>query len=492
MKALSSQQVEIQPIETRRGGLSLTSLLLLSGLIAIAGPQMAEAQVLSVEDVISLARQNSETLQANEKTIEAITSEISGRDLALSWRLDAEVADARDQRDTLTPTQRFRTKLIDASLSKLFSTGTQLGLSVGSEVTDLGATGERNIGEWELKLSQSLWRDGFGRSTSLRREAERAELQSRTLTTLFQRQNLLVELESAYWDLALALREEEIRQGNIEKSEQVERWTRDRVRRSVAESADLLQAQALTSNRQLELISVRNRIESLRNRFRQLIPNQNPEAWKIDLKSMEVIRPLDSLLASSSGTSIPFRLDSLSSRFLAEQASAEASRVDENLQPKLDAYVSHGQNGRDERFGAAWDRARDPEFSSTRIGVLFSMDLDSGLKEDQRRAARLNAESRSLEARAQERLSIVGWSDLNREIDSLKKQAEEANRLADFQERKVAAERNRYRLGRTTVFQLITFEIDAANSKVELARILSNLRKAESRARVFTRQQDGV
>jgi outer membrane protein TolC len=487
MKALSSK-----PAEKNRASVSFVIVLLGSILFTSSLVRKAEAQTLSVEDVISLARQNSETLQANEKTIQAISAEISGRDLVLSWRLDSEIADARDQRDTLTPTQRFRTKLIDASLNKLFSTGTQLGISIGSEVTDLGATGERNIGEWELKLSQSLWRDGFGRSTSLRREAERAELQSRTLTTLFQRQNFLVELESAYWDLALALREEEIREGNIEKSEQVERWTRDRVRRSVAEPADLLQAQALTSNRQLELISVRNRIDSLRNRFRQLIPNQNPDAWKIDLKSMEVTRPLDSLLAFSTGSSTPLRLDSLSTRFLAEQAAAEASRVDENLQPKLDAYVSYGQNGRDERLGAAWDRARDPEFSSTRIGVLFSMDLDSGLKEDQRRAARLNAESRSLEARAQERLSVVGWSDLNREIESLKKQAEEANRLAEFQERKVAAERNRYRLGRTTVFQLITFEIDAANSKVELARILSNLRKAESRARVFTRQQDGV
>ncbi len=459
----------------------------LLSLVSISNINAFAAEPMNLDNLLRRAEENSEAIQASEKTIQSIRAEISGRDLLLSPKLEAEVADARDNRDSVAANQRFRTQLLDVSLTKLFSTGTQVSVSAGHDITSTETTGRRNIGSWEFKVSQSLWRDAFGRNTKLRHQAEEAELQARTLTAVYQRQSFLVELENAYWDLLYAKKEEDVRRSNIERSETVEKWTRDRARRSMAEPTDLLQAQALVSSRQLELIGVRNRIESLQNRIQQLVPNQTPRTWQIDLKELEASRPFEQLLTGS-GSAEPVRLDSLSSRFRAQQADSEASRTDDSLRPKVDAYVSYGQNGADERFATSWDRAKDPQFSAARVGVTLSMDLDWTLKDDQRRAARLNAEARELEARAQSRLSNVGWADLKREIDELKRQEKEAGRLADLQEKKVAAERSRYRLGRTTVFQLITFEIDAANSQITLARIRADLRKLEARARIFTRQ----
>jgi HAE1 family hydrophobic/amphiphilic exporter-1 len=450
------------------------------------------SHVMGLNDLIKLATQSSETVQSTEKTVQAIEAEIQGRDSLLSPKLDAELAKLRDNRDTLTEDQKFRSYLFTTSLSKLFSTGTTLNLTVGNTETTTNATESRNTGTWELRLTQSLWRDAFGLSTSLRHEAEKNELQSRTLTSIYQRQSFLVDLEGAYWDLVQALRELEIRKTNIERSQTVATWTQQRVSRATAEKSDLYQAQALVSSRQLDLISVQSKIVTLQNKLRQLVPNVDPAAWNINVQELGVDRQPEALLSGATGSEIPVRLDSLSAQFKAKQASAEAQNTDQALRPKLDAYVAYGEAGVDPKFSTSWDRARDPIYSETRVGILFSMDLDSGVKNAQRQASRLNAQARELEAIAQSRTSNIGWADLSRQLSDLRRQRDEATRLAEFNEKKVNEERNRYRLGRTTVFQLITFEIDAANSKIALSQILTNLRKIESQARIFTRQVGGL
>lgn len=471
--------------------LNRSMMLIFSWMVSICLSSQT-ARAITLDELVETAKQNSETLMAAEKTIQAAQAEIRGRDLVLSPRIDAEISSIRENKASILPINRYRSQLLTTSLTKLFSTGTQLSATVSNDYNENSSQGLRNVGLWSFSISQSLWRDGFGHGTTLRHEAESNELKSRVLTAQYNKQAFLIDLEAAYWDLILAMRQEEVARENIEKSSTVEKWTRDRVRRSTAENADLLQAQALTQNRELELRGLRNSILSLQNRIRQLVPGLKPETWKIDLREIEKARSTEALMASSAGQGEPIRLDSLSASFRSLQANAEAERTIETLKPKLDAYASYGQSGQNTDFGVSWSQSADPEFSSTRVGVQFSMELDSGLREDQRQAARLNAQARNLEAQAQQRLSQVGWFDLNRQIDDLKKQAEEATRLAQTQERKVQAERSRYRLGRTTVFQLITFEIDATNSQLTLSRILSDLRKAESRIRLFTRAQDGL
>lgn len=473
------------------------SVLVILFILTFDLPRAFGGETLSLEDLLTLAGRNSETVQAVDKSIQSIESDISSRDLLLSPQINADLASTYDSRSTLSPSKRFHAQLLEVSLTKLFSTGTTLSFTGGHQITDLStsdstAAGTRNIGEWEVRLSQALWRGAFGRDTRLRHNSEEAELKSRTIGALTTRQNFFMNLESVYWDLALALKQEQIQKTTIQLSKTVEKWTRDRVNRFNAEPTDLLQAQALVSNRELSLIGIRNTIAALKNQLRELIPNFDPSAWTLNLNSLEDDRPLESLMLSSAGSNEPVRLDTLTSIYSARQAEVDAARIDDSLRPKLDAYVSYGQNGSDERFGPAWNNAADPSFSSARVGVALSVDLDWRLKNDRRRAAELNAQSLTLQAQARKRSSEVGWSDLQRQVTELRAQVKEARRLADFQTCKADAERRRYRLGRTTVFQLITFEVDATEAELQVYRLLADLRKVESRARLFTRWQDGV
>lgn len=430
--------------------------------------------------------QNSELLLAVEKNIESVEAEIRARDLLLTSQLTIEAANLNDNRDAVTFARRTKSRFLDIIYDQALSTGTLFSATVGHDRGTFDNFGNRNTGDWEVRLTQSLWRDAFGHGTSLRHRSERAELLNRKLALVYEKQLVLVDLETLYWDLAIAIREEQIRLRNIEASQTLKKWTDDRLKRTAAEKSDVLQAQALLTSRELDLVTTRNQIEFLRNRLRQIFIDQGKGDIVPDLSALEKERPVKTLVALEGRAEEPQRIDALVTKSQAEQAELDARQIREQWKPQLDAYVSYGRNGIATTFDDAWERVGDPAHDATRVGVLMRIPLNRKLTSDREKAAQLNAEASRLRARYAERNSKVGWSEVVRRVNILREQAKEASRLAEFQLQKVAEERRRFKIGRSTVFQLTTFEADAADAEVRKYRFLGDLRKAESQARLFT------
>lgn len=441
---------------------------------------------ISLEKFIELVKLHSDEYKAIERSIEAAEFEIKSRDLELSSTLTAELAEINDSQPTTSNLiRRSDSRFLDLNLNKLFSTGTTLGLSAGQELNQSSITGENNITDWEIKLTQSLWRNSFGKLTNLRRQSDGAEYKSRRFASEFQKHSLLIEIETLYWDLVTLLKEEEIRKGNLERSLKLEKWTRDRARRSAAEPTDLLQVQALASGRRLDLLSTQNRIKLITEKVGQYIPNLDIKNLNPDPKSLVTDRDYKKLIIGTTAES-PARLDVLAQKYLAEKNLFEADRIKNSLSPSLDAYVGYGKNGIDNDYSSSSRRAFNSDQEMSSIGLVFSMELDGDLKDDRRRSAMLLAQSQSFFAKSLERNAQLEWSDFERNVQSLRGQSFEAKQLAEFQTKKSIEEQKRYQLGRSTVFQLVSFEQDAAEAELRYYLLLSNLRKTEARARVYT------
>lgn len=449
----------------------------------------ANAQAISVEEVVKLAQQKSEALKAFDLSLESLEAEIRARDLLLSPIFTSELAVFRDNRQTLSPTSNRGGKsgLIDVSLLAPFSTGTTLAVNASHDMIGAGSlntSGDVNVAAWEARISQALWNDAFGRSTRLRRQAEAYELKARRFSVYYQRQLFVLDVESAFWEFLLAKREESITKGNTERGTVLEKWSRGRFSQFAAEATDLLQVQALVSKRRLDEITARNHIESSVARLKELIPGVEPETWQVKESALETDRDALRLVSGKVGAA-PMRMDALSANYAAEQAAYEARRVADSLNPTLDLYASYAANGIDAKKSEAWDKAGRAETTRTQVGVIFSTPLDFGLKSDQRRASRLSAESATSRAQGLGRASKIAWQDLQRSIVNLRAQVKEARVLADLQGRKVTSERKRFRQGRTTTLQMTTFELDASESELDLYRLMVDLRKAEGSARLF-------
>lgn len=446
----------------------------------------------SIEAFLAAAQSQSEALQSIDVRIQALQTEIEGRDLVLSSQLSLNAENFNNDQDAVMFARRSRTRFVDLTLTQPFSTGTLLAFNTGHERSVIDNFGLRQIADWEVRLTQSLWRDGFGRSTSLRHRAEKEELASRRAALVFEKQRLLIQLEGFYWDYVTLKHEEKIRSQNLQTSRELLNWTQQRKNKLAAEKSDLLQAQALHSGRELDLISVQNRLAALTTRLKSVFPDLNIEQYAPSAEYLDKERPLMTLVSTTDSGSptntTPVRWDTLSSVALSEQAELESKQAREQLKPLFDVYMSYGQNGIADTFQGAWSRAGQDRFSGTRVGVLVQVPLHRGLTSKVEKAALLQAEARKLEARAQRRDSEMSWLDLERQQKVLQAQTKEAAKLSEFQTQKVVEERRRLKIGRSTLFQLVSFEVEEAEASVRKFTFLAELHKLESQARLFTTQ----
>ena len=88
--------------------------------------------------------------------------------------------------------------------------------------------------------------------------------------------------------------------------------------------------------------------------------------------------------------------------------------------------------------------------------------------------------------------SEVQWDEIERKVGEQKQRLEIARMLAQLQKEKSKEENSRYEKGRTTVFQAITFEQEAAESELLVLQLLNQLRLTEARARLYIHKGNGT
>ncbi|MGE4133988.1 MAG: TolC family protein [Bdellovibrionales bacterium] len=425
---------------------------------------------------------------STEKALESLQLDYQSRDLVLEPTLSFTAQSIRDRRETFSSSAKSQTQDFDLTLEKPFSTGTTFTLNPSIDQSRYPSQSPQNRGtaEWRLGLSQNLWQDAFGRSTRLRRERERNEwLQQRALIQL-KRARLLVDMESLYWDFALAIREAELRERNVKRGQEILQWMKSRLARSAAENTDYLQAQALLATRKLQLEVVQQSLTQLKLKLHRYF---SPMDWQPDPDELARRRPVESLVVSwpeNSGTS-PQPLEFHASNGETEAARIKARETRESIRPKLSLELAYGKNAIDTTAGTAARHSVEEEHEYGAIGLTLKTGL--GLADEWRKVEAANAAVRSAEL-ARESLqqeSQVAWPRLMQNLEAYHKRVDQAHELVKIQEAKAVADRKRFRMGRATAFESITFEQDAAEAEIALWSLYAQLRKAEAEARLFAR-----
>lgn len=472
----------------RRTSLPWTRFMKLLGVfLCLTHNPVWGAEVMTLDGVLDLALKSSPRAQTWQLDKDAADRDIASRELALSPTLAADGSVARDRRDSFGKgsSNYGNVSTVDSSLVVPFATGTTASLLATHQSLELpDAHGNRNAANWEVRLSQDILRNGFGRSTRLRRENDSIDLKIQRLGILRDRLTYLIEVENAYWDLLVASKESAVYQKNLTRRQALENWMRGRISQFAAESHDLIQVQTLLSQLRLGLADIENKRAAAQMRLKQLIPGVEPSAWVLDHDALTKERRESSLVAIA-GEGTPTRIDALVLALQAKQGKTSSLSLEDSLKPSLAPYVSYGASGIEPQLGRAWGNASTGQKNVVRVGVSLAMELDGHLKNERLAASRMTAESQSLKSELLTRESELAWEELRRRISFLKAQSLAAQQLAELQSRKVNAERSRFEQGRTTTLQMTTFEVDAAESELRHYEVLSELRKTESAARHF-------
>ncbi len=458
--------------------------------VALAAPGVwAQSPPLSFDEALQQLRQSPE-FAASQSDIRSIELDYDSRELVLQPFVEVDANRLNDRRELLSQNTSLRQQIdsLGVRLTKPFSTGTSISVSPRYEraLTPLLSPDSRDTVDWQISLSQNLWRDAFGRSTRLRRSREEFQRKQALAQALREQGELIYSFEELYWDWSLRLREWELEEANAKRGREILRWVQDRFRRSAAESTDLLQARALLAQKEIQVATLKLSLSQAQARMERYIPNLQ---WQPNAKDLTVSRPIDELpnVWRAEALNNVVLLQFLETDSEASAAAIQADETREAIRPELQFQLAYGKNAIDPDTDVALREAQSGSSEYSSIGVVLRTGLDFSSEKKRVDAARALRDAAVMRREARAAESRVAWSQLKRDWTELNARLLQSAELVDLQRRKANAERERYRKGRSTAFQAITFELEAAQAEILLWQLHALVRKTEARARLFAR-----
>ena len=464
-------------------------------MVTVAGLAHLEAQSktrknsLSLDGFISQVAEKNPALRAAEASTEGAGLRSNEGELLTSPTLKLSAQAINDQKQSATP-GFTGTKSLYEVYSASIEQQTSFGLS-GKIKYDFNFKGTEGssptvnpvptyfTGSPGIELTQSFWRNGFGKEIRSNRDALNNAARAIQYGKRFEKANLLLEAEVTYWRLHYARKTIEALRESIVLAERFRDWASRRASLQLGDQSDFLQAKAALETRQLELLKSLEEEKAAARAFNSL---RGIEGVQVDEGTVEPAG-----LAQVNPSLAPnLRRDDLrasEAQARATEASALASR--EKYKPSLDlvgtyafnALNTDGQKAREESFKSDY-----PTYS---VGLRFSTPLDLGNASDTREGYAREAEASQLVFQRKLQEHQRDLEDLRSQIRNASERLVLAQTVEKSQKDKLAAERNRLNRGRTTTAQVILFEQDYILAQITRIRTESELLGYLAKAKLF-------
>jgi outer membrane protein TolC len=441
-----------------------------------------QANTLTLHDYYDQVISSSPGVQSNRDIADGALAGAQGGDLVYIPRLTFDGNLTRDERLFTTSFLGGKTSSNNMTfgLKKTFDFGLDAALLYGitnNTTTDLtplifpGGVNNYTLAQSELDLTLNLWRNFWGKETRAQSTIdEGTELKSHYDAT-FAVRTLLANAESAYFQLAVARESVRLLREMVERANTLLKFNTKRVNQHLTDRADLLQAQAALQQRQLDLVAGVETQRTSQLSFNTLRNNPVSEV-NDEIASVSV----QDILALN----LPARAETSDDIKSAEQdarvASARSELELQKAQPTFYLKSVVAYNGVDRYLSPATSEAFTANHPEYMVEAVLNFPIYFW-ETAQIRAGRvkqeLGAESKLGELRLENNQK---WEDLTRRFAQLKDQLKLTDDLVNMQQEKLKYEKYRFNLGRTTTYQVITFEQDydsavVARLKTEQAAI---------------------
>ena len=462
------------------------TFLLLAAMVFGASTGWAQSK-LPLRDYLEQVRGKGSAFQASQAAVEGFEKQSHEQDLLYSPQLNAGYNHLHDQQPQADNPFYSNLTLADSfgvSLSnKLpFGPSVSLGYSFNNVTLNFPSQAALFLGSNYLpsyfqvspvaSLSVPLFKDFGGSQTSAGVKMVQYQLESAAKNSAFQREQSLFNAKVAYWKLALARETMDIRKDTLDRSQKIWEWTKRRVARNLADPPDALQAEASVRVAELDLQTAMENERSARlglNRFRNVADDAVPE-------TLETIEESLARLKVEIPPTPPARLDLQAVQKNAQQQKATYDQAYQNIYPDLTAMASWRGNGLDPNLSPANDMAFQFNHPTWTLGAQLNVSLDVFTAQRTADGYERNYKSALLALKDKEIGVSQEWKDLKDHLMDVDKRLAMATQIEDIQKNKANEERRRLELGRTTQFQLLSFENDYSLARLNrLSLVLEKL-----------------
>ncbi|MBW2409841.1 MAG: TolC family protein [Deltaproteobacteria bacterium] len=400
---------------------------------------------------------------------------------------DADVSVGREKGERLarsgSETEDFTNNFLDGviSMEQYFPTGTTVALEASTQMDD-SSLYESSFYSTRLGMTvtQALL-EGYGTDVNLARlrqarlETRMSEYELRGFTEF-----LVAELESTYWDYALARRQIEIVEESLKVVRQQLNETKELIAVGRLAKAELAAVQAEVAAQEQALIEARASKESIQLQLLRLL---NPEGPGLFQREIDLIyqpkMPEIKLEDVELHVAVSMRMRPIlnEARLEVLLGDLELVKTKNGLLPILDLFVTLGKTGYADSFGESMNNFKEENYDVL-AGVRFDYTLFNREEKATHRRALL---TRKRAQKALENLSQLVEVDVRTayiEVDRTKQQIAASSVTRMFNEEKLRTETEKLRVGKSTSFLVAQAQRDLLVSRIAEVRALANYLKA--------------
>lgn len=428
------------------------------------------AQPLSLEETVRRGVERNLSLMSERSALGREAANQRGAWTAFSPTLELRAGVARERPFPGTPILPLTAFAYSAGVSWRSPVGTVVTADA-TMAHPLHAPGEPLLGGVTLGVAQPLLKDAWLTGAAL--PLREAELQSAIQRELFREaiNTTILETETAYWDLAVAAAEVEIKTRSRGRAQRQFEDTSENIRRGILAGVEIYVPHENVVFFEQELLVAQQNLVFARRRLAELLaldpgvelsPSQELPRPEAVLPTVEEVLQM--------GLSKNPRL--VAQRGRQTLAEVRAGFANNQALPRLDLAASLSVQSLASSWTGIWAQLPEDPTPRAQTGLVFALPLDRGAIDATVRAATLEAQRQAeLLAREEQRVRF----ELSDQLTFLQTQlsvlslAEKQLELADL---KLQAENEKYKSGLSPLVDVIRFQRDLDLASIQLRRVL--------------------
>ena len=328
---------------------------------------------------------------------------------------------------------------------------------------------------YSIGITQSLLQGGPSLQVSLAKvRAARIETFASQWELRGFTETLVFNVEKAYWEYYLALKQREIYRDSLHIAEQQLENTRQRIAVGRLPELELAASRVEVAQRKESLIGAEGRVETARLKLLQYIAKGTFQDVPVVLRE-EPKLPEEGMdeVGKHVEVGLKKRPDLIAARLSREKGDLEVIRTRNGLLPKLDFFIFLGNTVYKNAFGEAVAAlfSSDPTLSA---GFTFSMPLGNRVADARAQRAALSRAQMDEAVGNLERSAEVEIRSAFTEVKRTRATVIATAETRSLQEEKLRSEQEKYQVGRSTSILVATAERDLLAARLAEAQAVVN------------------
>ena len=452
---------------------------------------VGQAQSLTLDQYLNQVRAGHDGYKSSVATAEGAPKKAADAQLIYAPTVFANIQTAVDKKELIPASQRGSetdNNSGQVGISKLTTFGTAAKIYYNASQTTIHGTSKTFVPQpsWRettptVEVSHPLWKNANGKDIAKSLELQQGQAEITKLSESLKRKATMAESEGYYWRLVLARESVRVAKDNLERANKIVLWNKKRVSSELADSADLIQAEALGQVRDIELTMAVDEERAAAHAFNTArgLPGGNVKE--------ELTKITPELIGS---IPIPLKAnerEDLKATIQAERLSElGADLASDKYDPALDIFAMGAMNGRDSAsYSKANSESLKGKHTTYAVGLKFSAPLGGESLSRVRSGYAKDKEAAALAVSRKRFENDREWSDLTSKLEESKSRLSLTQKIESTQQRKLNAERERQSRGRSTMFQVMQSETDYAAAQLNVIRNKAEILGIIARMKTF-------